>query len=136
MDYDTQRIEMFLDSDCEILDKAGNKFSTWRHWFKDVFLTLLTEGEGFSGKRPNCESGWEKTLTEALIIVDPEIILDWEYQGNDNSIPKKIDYGARSQALASVVNHIFRTSKEASVSPYQEESFPEDDFPDEDSEDI
>jgi hypothetical protein len=38
-----------------------------RGYFKELLSTLWMEGEGFSGKRPFGNSGWEYELYEALV---------------------------------------------------------------------
>lgn len=68
-------IDDFLNSPCDIL---GWEKSSWREWFADVLITICTEGEGFSGKRPNCDSGWERNLAEGLSRVEPKIVIKWE----------------------------------------------------------
>lgn len=41
--------------------------ATVRDYFKAQLRTLWQEGEGFSGKRPFGNSGWEYDLNEALV---------------------------------------------------------------------
>ena len=41
---------------------------TIREYLKELLLTLWVEGEGFSGKRPFGNSGWQYDLYKALII--------------------------------------------------------------------
>ena len=51
----------FLNAQCTLVDNM-----TWRDWMCDILTTLVHEGEGFSGKRPNCDSGWATELADAL----------------------------------------------------------------------
>jgi len=41
--------------------------TTTREWLRELLLTLWREGEGFSGKRPFGNSGWEFDAYAALI---------------------------------------------------------------------
>lgn len=41
--------------------------STVRDYFYKLLLTMWREGEGFSGKRPFGDSGWEFDLYETLV---------------------------------------------------------------------
>lgn len=57
---------------CDDLDKTV----TIRQYLKTLLKTLWEEGEGFSGKRPFGNSGWEMTLIVPLVeneIVEGEI---------------------------------------------------------------
>jgi hypothetical protein len=65
-----QQIESFWNSKSKITYFENQ---TNREWAKDALLTLLIEGEGFSGKRPNCGSGWEYELLISIIQAVPEI---------------------------------------------------------------
>lgn len=55
----------------EILDfEYGSRehgLITIRHYFCLLLFTLWKEGEGFSGKRPFGNSGWEYTIYEILV---------------------------------------------------------------------
>lgn len=57
-------MEDILDKPCTFNDCAANSF---REYFKALLMTLWIEGEGFSGKRPFGNSGWEYDLYENLI---------------------------------------------------------------------
>jgi len=67
--------------DTNILDlkfKSGdlNREVTIREFFYELMKTLWEEGEGFSGKRPFGNSGWDADLITCLIknkIMDGEI---------------------------------------------------------------
>lgn len=52
--------ESFLYDECPVWN------GTNREWLKDILLTLFNEGESFSGKRPNCDSGWKKEIVALL----------------------------------------------------------------------
>lgn len=66
----------FLDSRCFI---DGFENQTWRDWCGDVLITLVRKGEGFSGKRPNCNSGWADDLGKGLVKFFPEVVeKSWE----------------------------------------------------------
>lgn len=58
-----EEIDAFLATKCSV---GGWEGSTWREWLADCLITLLEEGEGFSGKRPNCDSGWELGVIKAF----------------------------------------------------------------------
>ena len=53
----------------EVLDVMidGDFTGTLRDFFKELSLMVWNEGEGFSGKRPWGNSGWEYQVFEALI---------------------------------------------------------------------
>lgn len=59
----------------EILDKPYGYFDNHidafclRDYFKVLLLTLWEEGEGFSGKRPFGNSGWEWDIYHCLISI-------------------------------------------------------------------
>lgn len=65
-------IKEFLDTPSTI----SRQEASWRHWLTNVLITLLVDGEGFSGKRPNCDSGWQCLLAEDLAKVDPSVCID------------------------------------------------------------
>jgi len=52
--------------DIEMSDNDAGA-STIREYLKALLTTLWNEGEGFSGKRPFGNSGWEYDLYKALI---------------------------------------------------------------------
>lgn len=65
-----ERFETFLSAPCSIYGDGG----TWREWIAATFTLLVEEGEGFSGKRPGCDSDWGWRLAEAMTDhVDPAI---------------------------------------------------------------
>lgn len=58
----------------EALDKKfdahdRNKKLTYRKYFNDLLTQLFSEGEGFSGKRPFGNSGWDYGLTLGLVQI-------------------------------------------------------------------
>lgn len=55
-----QALDLIFDSD------AGDSL-TFREYFRVLLSTLWNEGEGFSGKRPFGNSGWEHDLYVPLI---------------------------------------------------------------------
>lgn len=64
----------FLDAPCTLWvdtpsdgsTPVGTDGGTWRDWLIDALVTLAENGEGFSGKRPNCDAGWQSLLADAL----------------------------------------------------------------------
>ena len=54
-------LEIRFDSD------AGDDLS-FREYFKTLLLTVYSEGEGFSGKRPFGNSSWELELYRPLVL--------------------------------------------------------------------
>ena len=60
----------FLDAPCTLWvdtpsdgsTPVGTDGGTWRDWLIDALVTLAENGEGFSGKRPNCDAGWHLLL--------------------------------------------------------------------------
>lgn len=59
------RIDAFLATSCGV---AGFTSGSWREWLADVLATLLNECEGFSGKRPNCDSHWPMWWEDSLVV--------------------------------------------------------------------
>lgn len=49
------------------LEENDSGADTVKGYLKALLFTLWDEGEGFSGKRPFGNSGWECDLTDALI---------------------------------------------------------------------
>ena len=58
--------------------------ATWKDWIIEVLLTLVAEGEGFSGKRPLGNSGWEDCLAADLTIINPKIALQGTGKRNED----------------------------------------------------
>lgn len=100
-----ESISNFLNAPCTIWTKKGDSFSTWRAWFKDAILTLLNEGEGFSGKRPNCDSGWQQRLAAALSTIDPTIVHSWEEE-EGCKVPYSINWTKYSEICKLVIDQL------------------------------
>lgn len=49
------------------VDGPYGKKITLRNYFRELLLVLWHEGDGFSGKRPFGDSGWEYDIYAALI---------------------------------------------------------------------
>lgn len=91
----------------EFLNKPSTIFDgTWEDWLKSALLGLLKEGEGFNGKRPNCNSGWQEELAGALAEVDPDIVYEWEKDG-DREIPYSVNWELYETLCQDLVSHIF-----------------------------
>jgi hypothetical protein len=71
---------------------------TIREYFKELLTTLWNEAEGFSGKRPFGNSGWENDLAVPLIkhgvikgaIDEDGYVLDFNQKEYDKLIAKAI----------------------------------------------
>jgi hypothetical protein len=50
----------------QLLASDGYDGLTWGEWLRAAFTALLADGEGFSGKRPVGDSGWERFLARSL----------------------------------------------------------------------
>lgn len=64
--YDFLRVGAFLGSNTPEGRSGECDDPTWRGWLRACFLAVLSEGEGFSGKRPLGNSGWQMDLSDAL----------------------------------------------------------------------
>ena len=71
MKYPIDKIEKVLNHNC--FKKRGSYDGTLKEMMADCLKTLWEEGEGFSGKRPVCDSCWEDIAAEALAILEPKI---------------------------------------------------------------
>lgn len=106
----TEAIETFLNAKCSLLrDKT-----TWRGWLADVLVTLNKEGEGFSGKRPNCDSGWEWTLAREMhragLSCGTTNQEDKPFDVNEedgNGDDFDVDWYEQKKHFEAVINHIF-----------------------------
>jgi hypothetical protein len=79
--------------------------ATIRDYLHELLLGVLVEREGFSGKRPFGNSGWEYDLYQPLIkagLIDGE--LDEEY-GYINSVDRK----AGDEMILDAVDALFGT---------------------------
>lgn len=108
----TENIEQFLNNKCTL---SGWRNRTWREWLASVLITLNEEGEGFSGKRPNCDSGWEMELSGGLAVIDPAIVLEWEEEEckqPDGSVVTfryawEVNWDLQRTVFQQVIGHIF-----------------------------
>ena len=94
-------VEEFLDKRCTVWN------GTWREWFKDLILTLLEEGDTFSGKRPNCNSDWQDEFAAALSEIDPAVVEEWEWD-EDTRRPRTINKTRYKELYLEVVEHVFK----------------------------
>lgn len=81
MKYSKEKIKQSLD--CECWYDAGG---TLRTALGNILKELMLEGEGFSGKHPFGNSGWEDEMAEALIILEPKIgkVIIEKYDGEED----------------------------------------------------
>ena len=75
-----ESIQKFLKAKCALMNKG-----TWKDWLADLLITLNSEVETFSGKRPNCDSDWISVLAEAmneagLTCINSKGDVDWNEQ--------------------------------------------------------
>lgn len=87
-DYE-QTLTEFLDFQFESQDLGT---TTVREYFKSLLSSLWNEGEGFSGKRPFGNSGWEYDLLRAACLFDSKYGTvnedgygDWDFSPNKNA---------------------------------------------------
>lgn len=91
----------------ELLDKPSTVWNgTWREWLKDALLSLLKDGEGFSGKRPNCNSGWQDELAAALSEIDPAIVSEWEMV-DEQRLPYSINWNLYREHCERLIDCLF-----------------------------
>lgn len=64
--YEHLRVQAFLNSRTPISRSGECSDPTWRGWLRACLGALISEGEGFSGKRPLGNSGWLGDLFECL----------------------------------------------------------------------
>lgn len=95
----TEAIETFLKARCPLFSDK----TTWMGWLADVLVTLNEEGEGFSGKRPNCDSGWEWTLAREMHRAG----LDCGTTNEDDEDDFDVDWGMQKKHFRAVIKHIF-----------------------------
>jgi hypothetical protein len=72
--YENLRLQAFLDS-CTPISRSGeSKDPTWRGWLRECMASLISSGDGFSGKRPLGNSGWLNDLIECLAEYDLTVV--------------------------------------------------------------
>lgn len=101
---DRDKAEEFLNSKPPIGTLMG--FQSYRHWLADVLITLHKEGEMFSGKRPNCDSGWEYDLAIGLSLIEPGIVTAWETYYDEDPIAT-IDWEVCHNVFRQAIRTIF-----------------------------
>lgn len=94
-----EEITQFLNSPCQI----WNDSRAWKEWLCDVLVTLVREEENFSGKRPNCDSGWGWQLAAGLSLVVPEIVLSRD----DEGFPNDINWTLSNTVFEQVCSYVF-----------------------------
>jgi hypothetical protein len=90
--------DSILNTEFECTDL--NESITIRSYLKELLKTLWREGEGFSGKRPFGNSGWQYEIYAALIkngFIDGALDMDGYVEGinekeADELIQNLIDY--------------------------------------------
>lgn len=84
------------------LEIENGTFPTIRIFLKELLRGVLRDGEGFSGKRPFGDSGWEYELYEPLIrtgVVKGQL--------DEDGYIKTVDTAAADRILLSLVDHVF-----------------------------
>ena len=103
--YSEEKIKQVLNHDC--FQKCNYYDGTFAEFLAECLKTLWEEGEGFSGKRPICDSGWEWIAGEALSILEPKIgKMNKDEWGNE-------DFDVNDEALYQdtfnwLINYIFK----------------------------
>lgn len=80
------------------MGRNGLGVDTIRDYLKELLLQLWYEGEGFSGKRPFGNSGWEYELYTPLIAAK---VIDGEL--DENGCVSKVDKDAAHVAITSAI---------------------------------
>ena len=111
----------------ELFYKIGN--AVIYHWdedgtgtvgeyLRDLLLTLLNEGDGFSGKRPFGNSGWESALPDALAFAGIiEYDVEDDNEGSENKGEWDIDYNY-NKAVALIneyIKEVFRRAMNGTI---------------------
>lgn len=84
-----------LDITFEAMDL--NKTLSVKGYLKELLFTLITEQEGFSGKRPFGESGWTHGMEKALVenkLIDGELDQDGYLERSDSKAFIRMMIGA------------------------------------------
>jgi hypothetical protein len=83
----TQQLDAALDVR---FDSDAGKDITIREYFRELLITLWEEKEGFSGKRPFGNSGWEYEVHVALAKAGFVDLGEWDEEcGNYESATRK-----------------------------------------------
>jgi hypothetical protein len=93
--------EDFLNSKCKITYWEDK---TWKDWFADLLIVLNKETEGFSGKRPNTDSGWCYQLADGLSMLEPKIIKSRD----DEGYPADIDWKLQEKVFNKLIKYVFK----------------------------
>lgn len=99
----TKKIDLSLVLSCPMIDNDANAKNVGEY-LHSLLFTLWEEGEGFSGKRPFGNSGWEYDLYKPLIVggfVEGEI--DEEY-GDFISVDSK----AANKLIFECIAYVFK----------------------------
>lgn len=103
-DISEEIMDRFLDSPCSL---PGWSDLPWKIWMADCLYKLFEENECFSGKRPNCDSGWPFDLAIALSSIDPSIVISTELDENCNIVPSDVDYNTARKVWHYVLDYVF-----------------------------
>lgn len=98
MNYDE-----ILDYEWSFQDVEANSI---REYLKQLLSTLWAEGEGFSGKRPFGNSGWDYDLYRPLVIMGV-VEGEWEDEDGYHSIVSVDDLEA-SRLVFKLISHCFK----------------------------
>lgn len=100
----------------EILDypygfEDGEMPNSLREYFQDLLTTLWSKGEGFSGKRPFGNSGWELDIHHCLAtqeVLGGKVVLD------EDGYVYRTDYDrkAYNKLVFALIEHCFKRNKE------------------------
>ena len=105
----------------ELFNKIGNaKIYHWdvdsdmtvNDYLRDLLVTLLEEGEGFSGKRPLGNSGWEDAMSRSIALVG---VVEYERTGDpedeDEDDPSTWEIGYDNKADKLIKEYIVEVFK-------------------------
>lgn len=68
-EYPETPIDQFLSLPCGLPGRKG----TYKDWIKDCLIAIVEDTDGFSGKRPECDSSWYWALARDLCVVNPKL---------------------------------------------------------------